>query len=343
MGPGPAGGAGRRRESRVSRHRPRANRRRLRRRRAGCGRERWVSRRGGAQRGGEAGRSRIRPELVGPAPADSPPPNTTTTGNPPTEPPDTAGLTPAGNPPPAPPDTAGLTPAGNPTTRTTRHRRTHPSRQPTTRTTRHRRTHPRGTHHPNHQTPPDSPQQATHPRTTRHRRTHPSRRTPSATDRAVLALKRPALRAQARLYHELGIADSYQCRWPWRTGETTGRGFLIENTLARIADVTTAIRSGKVGFLLAASNCLKICGSLIATGSLDWTILFICWLYRSAISDRLSLRLWTLARAVGIRIFFHPIFFGDIPGKLLAFVEKLDKGISRFALLNGERSSFGGV
>jgi len=32
---------------------------------------------------------------------------------------------------------------------------------------------------------------------------------------------------------------------------------LIENTLARIADVTTAIRSGKVGFLLTASNCLN--------------------------------------------------------------------------------------
>jgi hypothetical protein len=48
-------------------------------------------------------------DVVGLAPAGTPPPAVA-----PPEPPDTAGLTPAGNPPPEPPDTAGLTPAGNP-------------------------------------------------------------------------------------------------------------------------------------------------------------------------------------------------------------------------------------
>ena len=44
-----------------------------------------------------------------------------------------------------------------------------------------------------------------------------------------------------------------------------------------------------------------------------------------------------------VRVFLHSVFYGDVPSLLLTIVEELNEGISRFALLNRERASFGGV
>jgi hypothetical protein len=118
---------------------------------------------------------------------------------------------------------------------------------------------------------------------------------------------------------------------------------LIENALACIANVAAAIRSCQVGFLLPPTNRFEDVRNLdrCRLFGLQDLVNFLVVTVRD---------IWQLVPEVmdagegsRVRVFLHSIFFGDVPSELRALVKELNEGISRFALLNRERSSFGGV
>jgi hypothetical protein len=118
---------------------------------------------------------------------------------------------------------------------------------------------------------------------------------------------------------------------------------LVENALAGIANVSAAICSGKIRFLLTSPDRLKNvryfdpdrlfglqnCVDLLVVTVRD--------------SRELFSEVMNAAESRSIRIFLHAVFPGDVTSELLAVIEELNDGVCCLTLLHSKRAGFSSI
>jgi hypothetical protein len=116
--------------------------------------------------------------------------------------------------------------------------------------------------------------------------------------------------------------------------------FLIEDPLAGVADVTAAVCSGQVGFLLAPSNGRHNLWSLDRSGLVGLDYLFNFIVVAICYAGQRVAQIVNAVKSSSVRILLYPVFPGNFASELLTLIEELNECVGRLALLDRKRSSF---